>query len=434
MNRGEDPTHWARNGRCGSRDSVTDGVATVQPRAAAWLTRRRLWTIGAIMLAAQGVAVVVLVAGASGGLDALGRPLGSDFLAFWSAARLAVIGEPAAAWDLTRLFETGRLAVPGGERVYVFSYPPVFQMMLMPLGRLDWLVALGVWSGLGLALYAAAVWLAARRLPAPGLAMLLGLSFPAAFVNLLQGQTGVFSLVLLGGGLLLVAPRPVAAGILIGLACFKPHLGLLVPLALLAGGCWRALAAAVATVAGLVVFSLIVLGPAPWAAFLSNLSLAGELVRGGIVPWPKMPSVLAALRLAGAPEGFAWIGQAVAAVVAATGVLWLWATRPGRPVVVAATLCAALLVPPHVNDHDLVLLALPLAVLVAAGSRGRWLCGEPGLLALVWLAPMVLAPLARVSGFQSGPLLVLALFVLATRRALAEPPGGSAGGIYSLRR
>lgn len=424
------PPHWARKRRLGSRDSVTDVTEAAGKAPDGWLTDRRLWRLGTLLLAAQALAALALVLSASGGLDALGRPLGNDFLAFWSAARLALMGEPAAAWDIARLFQAGREALPENQLVYSFSYPPVFQMMLLPLGRLDWATALALWSGTGLALYALGVRLATRLHPKPALALVLGLAFPAAFVNLLQGQTGIVSLLLLGGGLLLVERRPTTAGVLIGLACFKPHLGLLVPLALLAGRQWRAFASAAGTVLALIGLSLIVLGPAPWGAFLSNLTAAGDLVSSGTVPWPKMPSVLAALRLAGAPEEVAWAAQAVAAAVATAVVVWLWATRPGRPMVVAATVCAALLVPPHLNDHDLVLLAVPLWLLVRAGQQDGWRRGEPTALALAWLAPMVLAPVAELTAVQLGPVVVAGLLVLTARRAIRcadrgqpAPPG-----------
>ena len=49
--------------------------------------------------------------------------------------------------------------------------------------------------------------------------------------------------------------RQVWAGILLGMATIKPQLGLLLPVALVAARQWRALAAAAATVAALVLLS-----------------------------------------------------------------------------------------------------------------------------------------------------------------------------------
>src|SRR5690606_42098322 len=50
--------------------------------------------------------------------------------------------------------------------------------------------------------------------------------------------------ILLLGGMMLAPAKPIAAGILIGLLTVKPHLGLLLPCCLLAGGHWRAAASA----------------------------------------------------------------------------------------------------------------------------------------------------------------------------------------------
>ncbi|MBB4286490.1 glycosyltransferase family 87 protein [Roseospira goensis] len=378
-----------------------------------WLNAQRVSAYMRIVLVLYAVTLVVFVAVSPDGLDPLGRPLGNDFLAFWSAARLAVAGEPAAAWDIGHLFEAGRQALPEVTLGYVFSYPPVFQLLLMPLGLLPWAWALAVWSGLGLAAYLTAL----RPLMRSTLAVMLALAFPAAFVNLLQGQTGVFSLALLGGGLWLVPRRPLLAGGLIGLACFKPHLGLVIPLALLAGRQWRTLAAATAVVAGLIALSLLVLGPDPWSAFLRHLGQTTALLETGAVPWDKMPSAFAALRLTGAPVAVAYAGQAMTALIGAAVATWLWACRPAAPMTLAATICALLLVPPHVNDHDLVLLALPLGLVALDATRTGWRAGERAALAVIWSAPLLLAPLAEATGLQLGPLAVLGLLALVLRRA-----------------
>ena len=52
-----------------------------------------------------------------------------------------------------------------------------------------------------------------------------------------------------GGGLLLLDRRPVLAGILFGALCYKPHFGMLIPVALAASGRWRAFGAAAASAA-----------------------------------------------------------------------------------------------------------------------------------------------------------------------------------------
>ena len=64
----------------------------------------------------------------------------------------------------------------------------------------------------------------------------LALASIATAENLFYGQGAFLIAVLLGGGLLLVDDYPVLAGVLFSLVLnYKPHLGLLLPVALLAG-------------------------------------------------------------------------------------------------------------------------------------------------------------------------------------------------------
>ena len=51
---------------------------------------------------------------------------------------------------------------------------------------------------------------------------------------------------LLGGALVSLDRRPLIAGILFGLMAYKPQFGLMIPIALAAGGYWRSFSAAAA--------------------------------------------------------------------------------------------------------------------------------------------------------------------------------------------
>jgi hypothetical protein len=70
---------------------------------------------------------------------------------------------------------------------------------------------------------------------------------------------------LFGAATLLIDGRPVPAGLLFGMLCYKPHLGLLIPVALAAGRRWRAFTAAVAAVLGLCAFSAVLFGVDTWS-------------------------------------------------------------------------------------------------------------------------------------------------------------------------
>ena len=121
----------------------------------------------------------------------------------------------------------------GGPRRLSYSYPPVLLLLLItPLALMAHVPALLAWLAAG--------WYAfyrALRLAMPGQgALLLALAAPAVFVNAVGGQNGTWTAALFGGGLSLLERRPLLAGGLLGLLIYKPQLGLLIPVALLAGG------------------------------------------------------------------------------------------------------------------------------------------------------------------------------------------------------
>ena len=90
---------------------------------------------------------------------------------------------------------------------------------------------------------------------------------------------------------------PIWAGVLFGLLTFKPQLGLLIPVALLAGCHWRAVASASATAVVLLGGSLIVLGAETWELYLSTTASYQRLIMEqgtGALKTPNFASFVAA--------------------------------------------------------------------------------------------------------------------------------------------
>ena len=94
---------------------------------------------------------------------------------------------------------------------------------------------------------------------------------PATGITLISGQTGYLSGALMIGGLRLLPTRPALAGVLFGLLAYKPQLGVLVPVALVAIGGWRAIAAAAATLLAGVAASSLVYGFSLWGLWLHSM-------------------------------------------------------------------------------------------------------------------------------------------------------------------
>jgi len=344
-----------------------------------------------------------------------GKPVGRDFLAFWSASALALGGAPAAAYDLAALHGVQVATVGADIEPVPWHYPPTFLLLVLPLALLPYLAALVLWLAAPLGLLGAVAY---RLAPRPAAALLAPL-FPAVAQCLISGQNGIVSAVLLGGGLVNLERRPALAGVLFGLLTYKPQLAWLVPLALLFGRHWRALAALALSAAALAAVSLLAFGAAPWAAFLGDLGFAAELLETGRKPWVRVPTVFAAARLAGLGTTAAYAAQAASATAVAVLVARLWRRPAPLPLRGAALAAAIPLATPFAFDYDLVLLLLPIAWLARAGVETGWRRGEAALLALLWAAPVGGWLIARLTGAQLTPLVLALLLAAIWRRARA---------------
>ncbi len=181
----------------------------------------------------------------------------SDFFVFHSAARFVGEGGAATAlYDLAafKRFQISLGAATGG--LHPFNYPPSYIFAILPFGLLPYTPALLTWLAATLLLFVLAARCAGLR-AAETIAVIVA---PAAMVNISAGQNGFLTSALLVAGLFLLERRPLAAGTLFGLLTFKPHLGLLIPVALLARRQWRAIFAAALSAGLLLGASLVVFG------------------------------------------------------------------------------------------------------------------------------------------------------------------------------
>jgi hypothetical protein len=380
-----------------------------------WLNNRRLRAYPWLFLVAFALIAGYWMVRSEAGLDVEGKPLGYDFVSFWSASTLALEGQAPESYRPERILETGRRAIPDLETRYIWSYPPTFHLLVLPLGLLPFLVGYFVWFLVWLVPFLLVI----RRLaPAPE-TLMLALAFPGTLLNLAQGQNGLMIAALFGGTMLLLQPRPVLAGILIGLMSCKPHFGLLIPIALICGRHWTAFWAAAATTVAFAAASLLAFGVEDWLAFFANIEFATAVLEDGRLPWAKMPSLFAALRLLDVPVGAAYLAQILLALAVAVVVALVWWRRIPLPLAAAVLTSGALLVSPHINDHDLALLAVPIALLAWHGHTHGWLRGEREILVVAWLSPVLTALVAEPTHLQLGLLCLLATFTLAVKRALA---------------
>lgn len=403
-----------------TKDGISAGLSPAEtPAGGAWLNRRRLAAYPLIFILLYALAGFVWVVTADGLVDPRGTPLGADFLGFWSASTLTHAAGWSAPYDLARLqaAQTALLGRPVAP--FLWLYPPVALMLVWPLALVGYGPAFVLWGGGQLAL----AWCVLRRILRHPLAFRLLLAFPATFLSLAGGQNALLSASLLGLGLLALGRYPLLAGLAFAGLCYKPHLGLMIPVALLAGGHWRAFVAAGVGVLGLAAASLGVAGLDSWQAYFAEAGFARRVLEDGGVDWGKMASVFAGLRLLGLPTAAAWSGQAASAGLAAALVARLW-RRPGPAGGKAAGLAAGtLLATPFLLDYDLTILGLGLAWLAADGppATGRRLPW----LAILWCSPLMLRPLGLGLSLPTGPVAAAGLLAL----ALGTSPMNVSGGL-----
>jgi len=393
-----------------------------QPPAGAghWLNGERIRVYSLMIVAIFAVILLGWVARSLPLLvDPRGKPIGADFMSYWSAARLALDGRAEAAFEGAAIALVQHQAVPFLPNIwYPWHYPPIFLLVVAPLGLVPYPAALA-----SFVLGTAALWAAlVRCILTDRRAWIVAAATPAGLITLLDGQNAFLTAALAGFALLWLDRRPAAAGILIGLLAVKPHLAVLFPLALVAEGRWRSIAAAAATVLVLVAASLAAFGWGPWAAFLDHLPVTQAMADQGAVPWGTMPSAYVFALSLGLPVGVARVLQAVVALFAAGCVWRVWRTRGAAFEAKAATLVAgSLLVSPYLFYYDLTWAALAVGWLAMLGRKYGFDRGEREILLFAWLAPVLMQPVQALTSFQPGFPAVMLLLILAVRRAATAP-------------
>jgi alpha-1,2-mannosyltransferase len=398
--------------------------------AGVWTPRRRIVVCAAALLALELAGFAFFMAGTHGWITPLRRPVSTDFVSFYAAGRLADAGTPALVYDHAAHHAAEQAATEPGIAYNYFYYPPIFLLLCAVLARLPYL---GAFVAFQAATLVPSLLVVRRILHERGWAILVPLlAFPPVFFTLGTGQNAFLSATLFGAATLLVDRRPALAGVLFGALCYKPHFGLLVPVALVAAGRWRAFIAAGLTIAGLVGLSVQVLGWDTWQAFFTAASGAHQIYETGVAH-PAMASPFGVVLAFGGSPALAYAMQAVVTAIMAATVFWVWRRGRSLPVRAATLLAATLLAVPVALFYDLVLSGVALAWLVRWGQlQGfpAWL--RTGVI-LLYVAALLTGNFGPGTHLVVTPLIALGAFALAVAAAWQEgmhksPPPVAGGG------
>ena len=387
-------------------------------RDAAWLDADRARGYRNVLLIMTGLAVVVWAALAvlHGGLDPTGKPLGADFPSFYAASRLALAQHIADIYTPARHWAEQQAMFGAKVDDSAFFYPPPYLLVCLPLALVPYLPSLGLWLGATGAVGAAGL---SRRLITDRTAVLALGAFPAVFSNLGHGQNAFLTTGLFAFAVLSAERRPIAAGLALSVLVVKPHLALVLPLALLVTGRWKMIAAAAVGVISLLALSYGVFGAEAWRGFFSVNALARAALEQRLVGDEKMQSAFAAVRLIGGGVALAWAAQAVVSLGACAALVV--GLRRTRDVEAQGALCAcaALLASPFLLDYDLMLAALPLLWLFREARRTGFLPWEKTVMLAAFLLPLVSRLIGGAIHVPTAPFVLSALFAVVLARAKA---------------
>jgi alpha-1,2-mannosyltransferase len=389
-------------------------------RSGDWLDRERAFGYARLLLAVEIIGFLFLIAGTHGWIVPLARPTTTDFVSFYAAGALADSGTPQLAYDHAAHLAAEESATASGIEYQFFNYPPVFLLLCALVARLPYLVAFILFEAATLVLY---LIVARRILGEPGWATLVPLlAFPPVFWNLGLGQNALLTAALFGAATLLIDRRPIVAGLLFGAICYKPHFGLLVPVALAAGGRWRAFAAAALSVTALVALSVLLFGRASGQAFFATAVASPTIYESGRILFTGFVSPFGGALQLGANPHLAYLVQGAASVTAAIFVGFVWRRGFGLPLR-AAALCAATLVAiPVVLLYDMMLATIAICWLFRGRDTNPITVAETALLALFFVALLDARHLAEATHIPVAPLAALSVMAMVAARVVRHQP------------
>lgn len=403
-----------------------------RPPAHTGLDRRQALIASTLLLVLEIAGLLFLIAGTHGWIVALDRPTTTDFASFYAAGSLADAGTPQLAYDQLAHYAAEQQATAPGIEYQFFYYPPVFLLICGLLARLPYLAAFIVFEAITLLF---CLFVARRTLYESRWIVLIPLlAFPSVFWTLGLGQNAFLTAALFGGALLLIDRRPTAAGILFGLLCYKPHFGLLVPVALAAGGRWRAFLAAAFTAAAAVALSVGLFGWQTWQDYLVLAGGSPTTYEFGRIDLSGFVTLFGALRLIGMPPAAAYAVQALGTLAAIALVAIVWRRQLSLPVRAAALAAATLIAVPVALIYDFVLAGIAMAWLIRAGAEDGFLPGEKATLAAIFIAPLLSRSIGSTLHLPLATLSLIALVVLIARRAHRESLRRAVGLIAAIPR
>jgi arabinofuranan 3-O-arabinosyltransferase len=414
-------------------DTSADAASPVKSEAAGAV---RAVSIAALALVALYVFGLLALYGKGAGwlIDHTGQPRSNEYVGVRAAGELTWQGKPAAAYDwAAHEAQTAAIVHRAGAAYFPWPYPPTYLMVAAALASVPFVPSALFWIAITLGLYVWSVGLIARA----RVAALWAAASPATAFNAFVAHTGFWTAAVTGLALNMLPKRPILAGVLFAVLTQKPQLGILVPVALIAGGYWRTCLAAGAMAGLLAAVSLVFFGIEPWQAFLRQMPMISDSVRFGHprlgdVNFDLLVSAYGFLRACGAADSIAISVQSIAGLSMVVAVTLLW--RSGTPYALKAAglVSASLLATPYLFIYDLTHLSVAIAFLVQHTGFAGLTRNETIILScsvtMILLAVFVPLPVGFLANLYVGMVIAGRVWSAAARHS------GSASSVLGLKR
>ncbi len=324
----------------------------------------------------------------SGPTDRLGKVKGTDFLHFYVMGSIAHNGRWEQLFDVQAHYEGGQAVVPGStDIVYIPIESPQLALVFAPLAAHRYTVALALWLAVVFAVYACSCFLIWRDCTALHahryIVVALCAAFPGLYSQVLHGQ--VAGLALAAVAIALYALRRewrFAAGLALGSLVFKPHWVVAAGAVFFFAREWRVVAGVVVAAVAQVAVAYLVLGASVMSAYWRMLR-AIPRIADLLEPEPGH-SLRGLFKVLMPFEPAAFLLYGAAAFVTLLSTARVWRSNATVEIRLSAIVLAVILISPHVNAYDLILL-VPIFFLLAnwlmlssGNTRGRalstWLC------------------------------------------------------------
>lgn len=373
-----------------------------------FLHNARITAWSKVFVACYLLILVYWAMSSNGIVDQNGKPVGTDFITFYSASKLLQNNAPQALYDKTALYKTQKELAGDSVEFFAWHYPPTFMIFVYPLYWFNYYHAWIIWLIITIIPFL----LLLNRILPHRLTTIIFLAFPGTFQNIIHGQNGFLTTSLLGYGLWFLDKRNFLAGLFLGTLFYKPQFAILVVPALLVRKNTRALLGVLTSAVFWIITTCLIWGTSPWIDFFTNLQFASKLIEDGSLPYFKMPTPMAGSLLMGLSVTTARITQLIFSIIALVITMYIWRRDDSLGVRNAILPVAAIIASPFGFDYDLVFLSLTIAWLLKTKSahtnkRFQWAL-------FFWILPFLAPGFAVLTGIPiASPALCLFLFVSA---------------------